>query len=85
MRLQLEIVFSPFEGINLLHGQKFKIYGTVEEPLFQAKDVAEWIEYSKSGNGSYNVSQMLSAVDEDEKLTSTLLVEDQRREVIFLS
>lgn len=38
----------------------FKMYGTFDEPLFLAKDVAEWIENS-------NVSQMLNVVDDDEK------------------
>ena len=47
-------------------GKKFRVYGTFEDPLFMAKDVAEWIDYSKS-NGKYKVSQMLSAVDDDEK------------------
>ena len=48
-------------------GKEFKIYGTVEEPLFLAKDVAEWIEYDVS-----NVSKMLNNVDEDEKTTRTI-------------
>ena len=47
-------------------GKEFKIYGTVENPLFLAKDVAEWIDYSKS-NGKYKISQMISTVDDDEK------------------
>ena len=41
----------------------FTLYGTVDEPLFLAKDVAEMIDYSKS-----NVSKMLSKVDENEKV-----------------
>lgn len=41
-------------------GKDFKIYGTLENPLFLAKDVAEIIE-------NKNVSQMLNVVDEDEK------------------
>lgn len=32
-----------------LLGKQFKIYGDLENPLFLAKDVAEWIDYSKSG------------------------------------
>ena len=48
-------------------GQTFSIYGTYENPLFLAKDVAAWIDYSKNPNGSYKVSQMLKNVDEDEK------------------
>lgn len=42
-------------------GKEFNIYGSYEEPLFLAKDVAEWIE-------NKNVSQMLNVVDDDEKV-----------------
>jgi len=42
-------------------GKNFKVYGSKEEPLFLAKDVAEWIEHS-------NVTMMLTSVDEDEKI-----------------
>lgn len=48
-------------------GKQFRVYGTVEEPLFLAKDVAEWIEYSVS-----NVSKMLAAVDDEEKTIRTI-------------
>ncbi|MEG7841412.1 Bro-N domain-containing protein [Bacillus mobilis] len=41
-------------------GQGFRIYGSKEEPLFLAKDVAEWIE-------NKNVSQMLNVVEKEEK------------------
>ena len=41
-------------------GKDFKIYGDYENPLFLAKDVAEWIEHS-------NARMMLQGVDEDEK------------------
>ena len=44
-----------------LMGKTFSVYGTVEEPLFRAKDVADWIEHS-------DVSVMLRSVDEDEKV-----------------
>lgn len=43
-------------------GKQFRVYGTAEEPLFMAKDVAEWIEYDKS-----SVNKMLANVDDDEK------------------
>lgn len=42
-------------------GKQFRIYGTVENPLFLAKDVAEWIEHK-------DVTSMLRNVDEDEKV-----------------
>lgn len=44
-----------------LMGKIFNVYGTVEEPLFRANDVADWIEHS-------NVSAMLQSIDEDEKV-----------------
>lgn len=49
-------------------GKQFRIYGTAEEPLFLAKDVAEWIEYSVS-----NVSKMLAVVDDEEKTIRTIV------------
>lgn len=66
--------------------KEFKIYGDIENPLFLAKDVAEWIDYSKS-NGKYKVSQMVSVVDEEEKLVSTIKTPDmiQSREMTFLT
>ena len=48
-------------------GHDFKVYGDFQNPLFLAKDVAEWIDYSKV-DGKYKVSQMLASVDEDEKV-----------------
>lgn len=44
-------------------GKQFKVYGTAEEPLFLAKDVAEWIDYDTS-----SVNKMLANVDDDEKV-----------------
>lgn len=46
-------------------GKDFKIYGTYENPLFKADDVANWLEHS-------NASKMLSSVDEDEKVKATI-------------
>ena len=44
-------------------GKQFRIYGDFENPLFLAKDVAEWIEHSDVSS----VNKMLNNVDEDEK------------------
>jgi putative antirepressor len=70
-----------------LLGKQFKIYGDLENPLFLAKDVAEWIDYDIS-----NVSKMVNNVDEDEKLiarinntSATFLTEDGLYEVLMLS
>lgn len=49
-------------------GKEFRVYGTVENPLFMAKDVAEWIEYSQRSDGSFRTTEMLSTVDDDEKV-----------------
>ncbi|WJE65591.1 Bro-N domain-containing protein [Bacillus mycoides] len=42
-------------------GQGFKVYGTTEEPLFLAKDVAEWI-------GHTNLTVMMRLVESDDKI-----------------
>ena len=59
-------------------GKDFKVYGDFENPLFLAKDVATWIEHS-------DVSTMLRTVDGGEKLTQTLFVSGQNREMWFLT
>ena len=41
-----------------LFGKEFRVYGTTEEPLFLAKDIAELIEYSEG-----NVSHMCDTID----------------------
>lgn len=59
-------------------GRDFKIYGTIENPLFLAKDVASWIEHT-------DLSRMVNLVDDDEKLKRTLYVSGQNREMWFLT
>lgn len=44
-------------------GKNFRVYGDFENPILLAKDVAEWIDYAKTSNGSYDVSKMLKTVD----------------------
>ena len=68
-----------------LFGKEFRIYGTAESPLFLAKDVAEFIDYAKTGKGSYDVSKMLSTVDEEEKLVRKIFVSGQNRNMKFLT
>ena len=55
-------------------GKEFRIYGDFDNPLFLAKDVANWIEHSKA-------SMMLEGIDEDEKLRETIFTSGQRREM----
>lgn len=59
-------------------GKDFKIYGTKENPLFLAKDVANWIEHSRA-------SEMLKGIDEEEKLMQTIFASGQNREMWFLT
>ncbi|MEF8690823.1 UNVERIFIED_CONTAM: Bro-N domain-containing protein [Bacillus cereus] len=61
-------------------GRGFKVYGTVEEPLFLVKDVAEWIDY-----GTHRVGEMLKNVDEDEKLNTKISWSGQNRQMWFLT
>lgn len=59
-------------------GKQFRVYGTAEEPLFVANDVADWIEHS-------NVTEMLRGIDDDEKLISTILRAGQNRQMNMLT
>lgn len=59
-------------------GREIDIYGSVENPLFLANEVAEWIEHS-------DASKMLLGIDEEEKLKRTLFVSGQRRECNLLT
>lgn len=59
-------------------GRDFKIYGTLESPLFLAKDVAEVIE-------NKNVSQMLNVVDEDEKVIYNVYTLGGNQDAWFLT
>ncbi|RXM69409.1 phage antirepressor KilAC domain-containing protein [Clostridium tetani] len=58
--------------------KNFKIYGDIENPLFLAKDVAEWIEHSKP-------SVMLEVIDTQEKLKEIIFTSGQNREMWFLT
>ncbi len=53
-------------------------YGDLENPLFLAKDVANWI-------GHNQVARMIELVDEDEKLKCLLSTSGQNREMWFLT
>ena len=54
------------------------VYGSSQDPLFVAKDVATIIGHS-------DVSTMMRSVDEDEKLIQTILVSGQNRDVWMLT
>lgn len=63
---------------SIILNKEFNIYGTFDEPLFLAKDVANWIKHS-------DVSKMTDSVDEDEKLIRTLFLSGQNRQVWMLT
>lgn len=59
-------------------GKDFRIYGDFENPLFLARDVAEWIEHSNS-------RVMLDAVDETEKAVRIVYTLGGNQEAWFLT
>ena len=69
---------SVLENEVTLMGKTFNVYGTVEEPLFRAKDVADWIEHS-------DVHKMVQSVDEDEKVRNIVPTLGGNQESWFLT
>lgn len=61
-----------------LCGQQFMVYGSAQEPLFVASDIATMINHP-------NTSELIKLVDDDEKLTSTILRSGQNRQVWMLT
>jgi len=58
----------------------FTVYGSVEEPLFLAKDVAMWIEYDLT-----SISKLVSMVDDDEKVRKIVPTPGGNQEAWFLT
>ena len=65
------------EERNVL-GKNFRIYGDFDNPLFLAKDVAEWIEHSNS-------RVMLDSVDDTEKVVRNVYTLGGNQESWFLT
>ena len=63
-----------------LLGHKFTVYGTAENPLFLAKEVAECIEYDQS-----SVNKLVNLVDDDEKVRNNLPTLGGNQQVWFLT
>lgn len=68
-----------------LLGHSFTVYGTAENPMFLAKEVAECIDYAKTSQGYYDVSRMVGTVDEEEKHLRTIFVDGRNYEMWFLT
>lgn len=75
----LEIGIQVLQRTTLL-GKELTVYGNAENPLFLAKDVAEWIEYDVS-----SLNKLVNTVDEDERLVGTLFRSGQNRQVWMLT
>lgn len=61
-------------------GKPLTMYGDFEEPLFLAKEVADWIDYSES-----NVSKLVAMVDEEEKVRNIITTLGGNQEMWFLT
>lgn len=59
-------------------GHDLPIYGTAENPLFLAKDIAELIEHS-------DISTMMRTVDDDEKVTNIVCTLGGKQKAWFLT
>lgn len=73
------------EIINVLKqtellGHQFSVYGTAEEPLFLAKEVAECIEYDTS-----SLNKFTAQVDDEEKVRKTVPTLGGNQEMWFLT
>ena len=73
------------EIINVLRqtellGRQFSVYGTAEEPLFLAKEVAECIEYDTS-----SLNKFTAQVDDDEKVRKYVPTLGGNQEMWFLT
>ena len=66
-------------------GKQFRVWNTPEEPLFLAKDVAQWLGY-EGGRVAYNMCRILN---KDEKVKCTALLPRgngyQRQTTLFLN
>ena len=67
-------------GTIKLGGKELEVYSSLDEPLFKAADIATMLDYSAG-----NVWNLLGMCEEDEKLTLTMIVAGQRRQVSFVT
>jgi len=63
-----------------IFGKKFDIYGSIEEPWFLAKDVADWIDYNKS-----SLNKMINSADDNEKVRKIVPTLGGNQEMWFLT
>lgn len=61
-------------------GKEFVVYGTIDNPLFLAKDVAELL-----GNDTSQLKKMLDKVDDDEKVRNNITTPGGTQETWFVT
>lgn len=62
--------FNLIASVEIL-GKNINLYNTFDNPLFLARDVAEWIDYAfkdSKKRPSRDVSKMIKNIDKDEKI-----------------
>ncbi|MCR1959841.1 Bro-N domain-containing protein [Thomasclavelia cocleata] len=71
--------FNLIESVEIL-GKKINLYNTVENPLFLARDVAEWIDYAftNAKRTSRDISKMIKNIDSDEKIKGVCNLYDRK-------
>lgn len=63
-----------------IFGNKFDIYGSVDDPWFLAKDIADWIDYNKS-----SLNKMINAAEDSEKVRKIVPTLGGNQEMWFLT
>ena len=63
-----------------LCGRQFTVYGTPENPLFLAKEIAECIDYDKS-----SLNKLVASVDDDEKVRNIIPTPGGNQQVWMLT
>lgn len=63
-----------------LCGRQFTVYGTVEAPMFLAREIAECIDYDKS-----SLNKLVASVDDDEKVRNIVPTPGGNQQVWMLT
>lgn len=68
----------PQIGVYSFNGYPLTVFGTKDNPLFQAKAIIDYL-------GIGNVTDVMNRLDDDEKLSSIVSKSGQRREMKFVN
>jgi prophage antirepressor-like protein len=67
-------------GTIAFDNRLLNVYGSLDDPIFRATDIASMIDYSEG-----NTWKMLQMCEEDEKLNLPMVVAGQTRQVSFVT